>query len=198
MNTCFYSARCKYSQAFLEELARTPYSKEFKFVCVDGSPRPVLPAYVKAVPTLMIAGEPEPRVDGSVMNWLSERRLGEVQTSNPGGFDAGLSSAGVVGPSAFINSEIFGGSDEGYAFIGEDTNATSGATERLTGNMASFDDMASMMISDARASGQLGKMKSAPAIQATPKTTGKSKALDDAYTAFQAARNRDFPGSQRK
>lgn len=75
---CFFSTRCRYSQAFLEELSRTPYSREFRFICVDAPPggvRPALPPYVRAVPTLMIAGEHEPRTDAQVMNWLSERRL---------------------------------------------------------------------------------------------------------------------------
>lgn len=77
-NLCFFSTRCRYSQAFLEELSRTPYSREFRFICVDAPPggvRPALPPYVRAVPTLMIAGEHEPRADAQVMNWLSERRL---------------------------------------------------------------------------------------------------------------------------
>jgi hypothetical protein len=147
----------------------------------------------------MIAGEPEPRTDGTVMNWLSERRLNERQSVVPGGFDSGLASAGVVGPAAFISAELFGGSDEGYAFIGEDTNGTSGATSRLTGNMAGLDDMASMMISDARASGRSNAPGQKPQQQAsTAKVSTKSKALDDAYEAFQAARNRDFPKSQRR
>jgi hypothetical protein len=75
---CFFSTRCRYSQTFLEELSRTPYSREFRFICVDAPPggvRPTLPPYVRAVPTLMIAGEHEPRTDAQVMNWLSERRL---------------------------------------------------------------------------------------------------------------------------
>jgi hypothetical protein len=75
---CFFSTRCRYSQAFLEELSRTPFSREFRFICVDAPPggvRPSLPSYVRAVPTLMIAGESEPRTDAQVMNWLSERRL---------------------------------------------------------------------------------------------------------------------------
>lgn len=174
-------------------------------MCVDtvpGKTRAPLPAYVKAVPTLMISGEPEPRTDGAVMNWLSERRLNERQSVTPGGFDVGLASAGDVGPAAFIDAEIFGGSDENYAFIGEDTNATSGVTARLTGNMASLDDLSSMMISDARAAGRSSQVQ-APAQgqgqgQSKP-ASAKTKALDNAYEAFQAARNRDFPsGPQRR
>jgi hypothetical protein len=73
---CFYSNKCNWSKAFLEELSRTPWKGEFRFICVDPTPnRAPLPAWLKKVPTLVISGESEPRVDGQVMNWLSERRL---------------------------------------------------------------------------------------------------------------------------
>jgi hypothetical protein len=102
---CFFSTRCRYSQTFLEELSRTPYSREFRFVCVDATPgglRPSLPPYVRAVPTLMIAGEHEPRTDAQVMNWLSERRLmdrtGAVPTSTvPGGARPPVGNVGSGG-----------------------------------------------------------------------------------------------------
>lgn len=199
-HVCYYSAKCKFSQAFLEELSHTPYSKEFRFVSVDTTPngsRPKLPSYVKAVPTLMIKGETEPRTDAHVMNWLSERRLGERQTIVPGGADVGLAGGlGEVGPSAFIDSELFGGGDEGYAFIGEDTASSSGATTRLKGNMAGLEDLSLMAVSDQRAGVRSTKVvgKEAP----TQGMSNKSKGLDDAYTAFQAARENDFKGIQRK
>lgn len=75
---CFYSNKCMWSEAFLKELAGTPWKSTFRFVCVDPMPnggRPQLPAFVKKVPTLVIAGEPEPRTDGQVMNWISEMKL---------------------------------------------------------------------------------------------------------------------------
>jgi len=77
-HTLFYSKRCRYSQAFLEELATTPYVPEFNFVCVDPGPsRPALPGWLKSVPTLAVAGEASPRVGpASVTNWLYERKMG--------------------------------------------------------------------------------------------------------------------------
>ena len=75
-HTLYYSKRCRYSQAFLEELAGTPYVPEFAFVCVD-PPRPPLPGWLKSVPTLLVAGEATPRVGpGPVNNWLFERKMG--------------------------------------------------------------------------------------------------------------------------
>lgn len=77
MHVCYYSRRCRFCQAFFEELAKTDFQREFQFVCVDPSPsRPPLPAWLKAVPTLIVAGEDAPRVGPSaVNNWLFERRL---------------------------------------------------------------------------------------------------------------------------
>jgi hypothetical protein len=191
----FYSAKCKYSTTFLEELARTPFGKEFRFVCVDATAqgRPTLPGYVKAVPTLMIKGEESPRTDTQVMNWLSERRLREKTSSLPGGSDQGLAGGfGIVGPSAFIDSELFGGGDEGYAFIGEDTGSSSGATNRLKGNMAGLDDLSSMVVADARAG-----VKSTSATPQQAQKSGKASGLEDAFNAFQEARKQEMGGGRR-
>jgi len=81
-HTLYYSKRCRYSQAFLEELAATPFVPEFQFVCVDPGPtRPALPAWLKSVPTLLVSGEATPRVGpGPVNNWLFERKMGGAET----------------------------------------------------------------------------------------------------------------------
>jgi hypothetical protein len=75
--TCYFSKKCRHCQAFFQELHATPYAKDMRFVCVDPSPsRPALPAWLKSVPTLVVAGESGPRVGPSaVNNWLFERRL---------------------------------------------------------------------------------------------------------------------------
>jgi len=81
-HVCFYSKKCPYSKAFLEELSKTQYSAEFKFMCVDPGPnRPRLPAWLKGVPTLVIDGETDPLTDEKVFNWLSLRR---IQSPSPG------------------------------------------------------------------------------------------------------------------
>lgn len=75
-HACFYSKKCPHSKSFLEELARTPYTSEFQFVCVDPSPnRPRLPTWLKVVPTLLIDGEADPLTDEKVFNWLSLRKI---------------------------------------------------------------------------------------------------------------------------
>lgn len=87
-HTLYYSKRCRFSQAFLEELASTPFVPEFNFVCVDPSPtRPALPGWLKTVPSLLVAREATPRVGpGPVNNWLFERKMGSSSSasSDPG------------------------------------------------------------------------------------------------------------------
>ena len=172
---CFYSARCRYSQMFLEEIAKTPFTKEFQFVCVDSTPgraRPALPPYVKAVPTLMIQGETAPRTDGNVMNWLSERRM-----SASSGRSAAVAAAAADGPAAFIGGDSF---DDGLALIGEDT----GNTNRLTGSMASLNDLSAMA----------GAGSAGAASAGGAQMTAKAKAMEDALERYRSARDVDVKG----
>jgi hypothetical protein len=79
---------CRHCQAFLGELTRTPYAREFQLVCVDPSPsRPALPSWLRVVPSLEIVGESEPRTGvSSATNWLFERRQRDA---------GGTASAGI-------------------------------------------------------------------------------------------------------
>lgn len=74
-NACYYSIKCPWSKAFIKEVSDTPWKNEFKFVSVDPPNNQGLPKWLKKVPTLVIAGEPEPRTDNEVMNWLYEKKL---------------------------------------------------------------------------------------------------------------------------
>jgi hypothetical protein len=89
--------------------------------------------------------------------------------------------------------DSFGG--EGYAYIGEDTNATSGAMVRLTGSMAGINDLTSMTAPNVRGFDQPSNSVSAP----SQKVSAKTKALDEAFAAYQAKRDMDVgPGIQRR
>jgi hypothetical protein len=181
-NLCFFSARCRHSQNFLEELAKTPFSKEFRFISVDpqqNGQRPQLPSYVKAVPTLMIDGEDKPRTDSQVMNWLGERR--QKTGAAPVGSDDGLL--------AFSDEMAISG-DEGYAFIGEDAPVTKGNMVRMVGTMASVDDLAGLGASAGRTASD--RSASAGANIGVPAQSEKAKALDDALMAYQQMRDRDL------
>ena len=181
-NLCFFSARCRHSQNFLEELAKTPFSKEFRFISVDpqqNGQRPQLPSYVKAVPTLMIDGEDKPRTDSQVMNWLGERR--QKTGAAPSGATDGLLA---------FSDEMAVNGDEYYAFIGEDAPITKGTMVRMAGSMASIDDLAGLGTPAGRAAAD--RSASAGANVGTPRQSEKAKALDDALMAYQQMRDTDM------
>lgn len=183
-NLCFFSARCRYSQNFLEELSKTPYSKEFRFISVDaqGGQRPQLPPYVKAVPTLMIDGEREPRTDSQVLNWLSERKLKDKN----GPVASGPSEGGLLA----FNDEMSVNGDEFYSFIGEDAAATKNSMVRMVGTMASVDQLAGLGTPNDRMQGDVAG--SAGASIGVPNQSAKAKALDDALVAYQQMRDKDM------
>lgn len=210
---CFYSARSKYCSEFLEALAASPYVREFRFICVDAPPggvRPTLPPYVRAVPTLMIAGENEPRVDGRVMDWLMDRRLREresvaapglgarmgttasVPTAGGAGAPAAPASAADIGGPAAFSTDMMGFGDEGFSFIGEDAaGGKGGTTNRMLGNMASLNDLHMLAMPDSRVTTSFTIMGGAGATASAstgPKQSEKAKALDDAYTRMMAER----------
>ena len=174
-------------------------------MCVDkplpGEPaRPPLPPYVKAVPTLMIQGESAPRTDGAVMNWLSERKMFSSRSAGASAGGSGRSASSSSssstitmgdGPSAFIGGDAF---DDGLALIGEDT----GNTNRLTGSMASLNDLSSLAAPDSRtipgnimaaASGSGSGSGAGGAPQ-----SAKAKAMEVALENYLASRDRDVKG----
>ena len=81
-HVCYYSNKCEWSEAFLKELASTPYKSEFHFVCIDTTQRSQLPTWLKQVPTLVIKNDKEPiKTNGDVLNWLYERKMKDTSRS---------------------------------------------------------------------------------------------------------------------
>ena len=120
IHICFYSNRCEWSKAFIEEISKTSYHKEFRFICVDPGPnRPALPSWLKQAPTLVISGEPEPRTNSEVMNWLYERKMRDGGGSKKGS----NGSPGSMEPEPYLDMEMGGGYGDQYSFIGADTSA---------------------------------------------------------------------------
>lgn len=112
---CFYSNRCVHSKAFIDELKNTPYFNEIRFICVDPSPnRPPLPSWLKQTPTLVISGEPEPRINSEVANWLYERKLKDSGSNNQNQSNE---------PEAYLDMEMGGGFGDSYSFLSADTSA---------------------------------------------------------------------------
>jgi hypothetical protein len=119
IHICFYSNRCEWSKAFITEISHTPYHKEFRFICVDPSPnRAQLPSWLKQTPTLVIQGEPNPRTDSEVMNWLYERKMVDGGGSNQSGQQQAPKE-----PEGYLDLEMGGGFGDSYSFIGDDTTA---------------------------------------------------------------------------
>lgn len=204
MNTCYISSKCRFSQQFLEALSQTPYFREIKFVNVDTTPRNQLPSFLRSVPTLVVAGEPQPRTEISqLMNWISEKRIQENRQpiQAPGGPGAQRPGPGVAPPQAsfqdpmaMYEGETFGGfGGGGYAFIGEDsTKLDSGSMVRMVGNMAGINDQG-MYFPDSRmmmGSGGGGQQQIAPP-QGNGRVSEKQAALDSRLAAMKAARESD-------
>ena len=134
IHKCFYSNRCEWSKAFITELSQTPYKGEFRFVCVDPSAnRPQLPSWLKSVPTLVISGEPEPRINSEVMNWLYERKMKDGGGKSSGDSQGGGPS-GSVEPEPYLDSEMGGSFGDSYSFIGDDTSAQGNGGTRVAHN----------------------------------------------------------------
>lgn len=116
VHICFYSNRCEWSKAFIEQISKTPYHKNFRFICVDPSPkRPALPNWLKQTPTLVISGEPEPRTNSEVMNWLYEQKFKE-EGEKP-------ENAASIEPEPYMDMEMGGNYADSYSFLGTDTSA---------------------------------------------------------------------------
>lgn len=136
---CFYSNRCPWSKAFLEELSKTQWKREFQYVCVDPGPnRPQLPKWLEKTPTLVIRGEKEPRIDAEVMNWLYERRMRENTVSSAPN-QASKDPAAALEPEAWNRSELGAGLTNSagsfYSFLNDDTS-TKGSGSSMPGSFS--------------------------------------------------------------
>lgn len=132
-HVCFYSNKCRWSEAFIKAIKETPFKREFTYVCVDGKVPELKQRYpwLKKTPTLIIKGEDEPRTDGDVMNWLAEQVLRSQGAGQGGG-------PGAQEPEPWIGTEMGGALTKGFSFLGaNDTQeAPRGNFEFLDGNNA--------------------------------------------------------------
>jgi hypothetical protein len=186
IHICFYSNKCQWSKAFVSELAKTPWKNQFRFVCVDPAPgRPQLPTWLKKVPTIVIQGEPEPRTDSDVMNWLYEKKMKEG-----GGGGGGPQPAGAGGgePSAFSMMENMSFA-KGFSYSGVDTDTSAqgnggfsmpGAFEFLNGASAGGDRLSQ-------------EFPGAGQVQSSQRRSKKEEMFDKQMEAYQRDREMGMP-----
>lgn len=180
VHVCFYSNKCQWSKAFLTELSATSWKTQFKYVCVDPGPdRPPLPKWLKKVPTIVIAGEGEPRTDSDVMNWLYEKKMKE------GSKGPGAAAAAATDPMAFnVAEQVNFGKGFSYSGLDADTSATGTGGMTMPGAFSFLDGAAS-------GGDRLSQDVGAPAAaQASNRRSKKEELFDKQMEAYQ--RDRDM------
>lgn len=186
-NICFYGNGCKWSKAFLQELSQTPWKSEFRFICVDPSPnRPALPEWLKKVPTLVIAGEPEPRTDGAVMNWLYEKKMKEAvvttsrQTNSVEGSPGGEPAAYSMFENTSFNKSF------GYSFNSADTSTGGDGGSMIPGTFSFLNGNA--------APGDRNSQEFPGSTNQTARTKSKKEEMfDKQMEAYQRSREEGMP-----
>jgi hypothetical protein len=210
MNTCYYAPSCPHSQSFLEAISRTPYAREFRFVDVTKLPRNQIPEFLKGVPTLVIPGEPAPRTDNAVTNYIRDRQMREREFQpyqhSPGAARPMQGGSPMQGQEQFPNApadfnplEMSGFGGEGYSLLTDDTdNLGKGKVVRMTGNMASLQDVTSMYVPDHRMGMGMDGVNGNPMFQQNgggsgggSKVSQKQQAMEDRLSALKSARDSD-------
>ena len=188
IHICFYSNRCEWSKAFITEISQTPYHKEFRFICVDPSAnRPQLPTWLKQTPTLVISGEPEPRTNSEVMNWLYEHKMkngggggGGGNTGNGG--DSGTPSS--VEPEPYLDMEMGGGFGDSYSFLGDDTTTQGNGGMRMKHNFTYLNGQESVSTREA---------SNFQTTSSNQKRSKKEELLDQQMEQFLKSRDNGIP-----
>lgn len=181
---CFYSNSDKWSKAFIEELAGTPWVREFEYICVDPSPnRPALPKWLKQVPTLVIQGDEEPvKTDTNVMNWLYERKMREMPKKT-----AAAEPVAAMGgePASFIGNEMKGYGNAGYSFIDSDTSTAGNGGASIPGTFSFLNGSASPGDRTGQGQGQ--------SIQAQSSRSKKEVMFDKQMDMYKQQRDMGLP-----
>jgi hypothetical protein len=180
-HVCFYSNKCNWSKAFLTELANTPWKQSFRFICVDPSPnRPPIPSWLTKVPTLVIKGEQQPRVDGEVMNWLSEMKMKQGAGLGGGGptaMNGEYEAFNMMEHSSFAKGFGYSGLDVDTSTQGNGGTSIPGAFAFLNGASATGDRSAN----------------SIPSMADTQKRSQKERMMDQQMEEYIKERNRGMP-----
>ena len=184
---CYYSNQCKWSKAFITEIAHTPWKGDFHYICVDPSnTRPPLPSWLKKVPTLVLSGDPEPKTDSDVMNWLYEKKMKEGDKQQSAGHQGPVPGAGGE-PDAWNTIEQ-GGFSRGFTYSGVNTDTSAQGTGGYTMPGAFSFLGGSAGVSD-RAQDNIGSGRPEPATRKSK----KEELFDKQMEAYQRDRNSGVP-----
>jgi len=190
IHICFYSNRCEWSKAFITEISQTPYHKDFRFICVDPSPsRPQLPSWLKQTPTLVISGEPEPRTNSEVMNWLYEHKMktgtsGGGSSGSNGGSNGGSDGGGGLEPEPYMDMEMGGGFGDSYSFLGDDTTTQGNGGLRMKHNFTYLNGQESVSTREA---------SNFQTTSSNQKRSKKEELLDQQMEQFLKSRDNGIP-----
>ena len=184
-NLCYYSNKCQWSKAFVSELAKTPWKNDFRFICVDASPsRPQLPPWLKKVPTIVVAGEPEPRTDADVMNWLYEKRMKEGNGNKQQGAPQGGGE-----PEAFsMMEQVSFAKGFSYSGLDVDTSSQGGGGTTMPGAFS--------FLGGAAAEGDRASQGLTTAPANSQRRSKKEEMFDKQMEAYQRDRESGMPPKQ--
>jgi hypothetical protein len=194
IHICYYSNRCQWSKAFITELAQTPWKGQFHFICADPSPtRPQLPSWLKKVPTLVLAGDPNPKTDAEVMNWLYEKRMREGVDSSTQNGSAPPGAGGEPDAWNMIEQGIGVGAGRGFSYSGLDADtSTAGDGGRSMPGAFSF------LGGAAPSSQNYGGSGFAPAGGVGTKKSKKEELFDKQMEAYSRERDSGVPRFQQR
>lgn len=174
IHICFYSNHCKWSEAFLTRIKETPFKYDFNYICVDPGKRPAnLPGWLKQTPTLVIRGEPEPRVDGEVMNWISEQEIKQRPSVPIGGGNVQSNKSDELMP------YMDGGYGDSFSFL----DSPDGAQSMQQHSFTFLNGQDSVGTRDA---------SSVQSVEKTDKISKKQQMLDKQFEMYK--RDRDAVG----
>ncbi len=178
-NVCFYSNKCRLSEAFIKALQPSPFKREFQFICVDGKVAELKRRYpwLERTPTIIIRGEDEPRSGNDVMNWISEKMImSQGKGPSPGG-------PGSQEPEPWVGNEMGGALTKSYSVLvgGDGQDAPMGNFEFLNGQQATGTRTASDM-----PGGGLG-------ARGQPQKSKKEALFDKQMEEYMMARSQGMP-----
>lgn len=188
LGICYYSNGCKWSKAFLEELNKTPWKHQFKFICADQPQN--RPPWLKKVPTLVIKGEQEPLTDSEVMNWLYEKKMREGGGDQQQGGHQGPVPGMGGDPDAWNPIELGDSGGFSYSRLDVDTTVQGAGGSSMPG--------AYSFLNGAAGAGTRDGIGLSGAVESARKKSKKEEMFDKQMEEYQRQRSMGIPQLQKR